>query len=362
MGLVLGIGLMGWFLLRVRWAPFLDVLREAHGAGIALAAVLLTLEFLVRALRWRVLLRPISPGIRLGPLFSATLVGAAVNTLLPARAGDLARPLLAHRRTGVPLVPMLATAVVERILDLVGLLVIFLFMLATLPVQDMLADLPPDRQVLVENLRRYGVIMGLAGLGGLLALVAAAWRPGLVAHWTDRLCRALPARIARPVEQVLGGLATGLSSLARLRDLGKALGFTLVLWFNGALAIRILFTAFELPLGFDAAAFTAVAIALAVVLPQAPGFVGVFHVAIQNTLDLWRVGGEAPAAFAMVFWGISFLPVTALGLVALWMEGLSLGAVLADDRGSRPDVTAGDPASPRGAGPPPPSGPASTSA
>ena len=58
-----------------------------------------------------------------------------------------------------------------------------------------------------------------------------------------------------------------------------------------------------------------VAIALGVALPQAPGFVGVFHVAIENTLLLWGQDPQVAKSFALIFWMVSFVPVTLLGLI-----------------------------------------------
>ena len=100
-----------------------------------------------------------------------------------------------------------------------------------------------------------------------------------------------------------------------------------MLWFNGSFAIFLLFKAFSLDLPYAAACFTTVAIALTVLLPQAPGFFGVFHVAIEKTLVLWQVPEASAEAFAIVFWAVSFVPVTALGLLAIWREGISLGSL-----------------------------------
>ena len=68
----------------------------------------------------------------------------------------------------------------------------------------------------------------------------------------------------------------------------------------------------------------AVAIALTVALPQAPGFIGVFHIAIEKTMVLWGQPVTSSKGFAIIFWTVSFLPVAVVGLLALWREGMSL--------------------------------------
>jgi len=293
---------------------------------VALAAAVLLLEFVLRATRWRILLRPIHPGAGFGDLFRATVIGMAINILLPARAGEVARPLVAVRRTGAPLAATVTTTVLERVFDLVGLLSVFLLMLAVLP------EAEGPEGVLVRNLRRYGALMGGAGILGLAVLAFGSRRRERLHGWLGALTRLLPGRLARPVLAVLDGLVDGMTALSRPRDALLALLCTLALWMNGVLAIEILMTAFRIDLPLGAAAFTSVAIALTVVLPQAPGFVGVFHVAIEKTLVLWGLDATPAKGFAMVFWGISFLPVACLGLLALWREGLSIGEILARPR------------------------------
>ena len=88
-----------------------------------------------------------------------------------------------------------------------------------------------------------------------------------------------------------------------------------------------MFKAFGFSLPFAAACFTGVAIALTVALPQAPGFIGVFHVAIEKTMVLWGVPDAESKSFALVFWGVSFVPVTLVGMTAMWREGLSMSDI-----------------------------------
>ncbi len=331
-GFALGALLLGWFLYTTEWSSFLAALARVHLGWVALSAIILVGEFVLRAIRWRILLAPVAPRATFRTLLSATLIGGAVNTLLPARAGDLARPLVAHRRTGVPLAPIITTNVVERVFDLVGLLFVLLLALALLP------KVQGPEGVLVENLRRYGLLLGMAGMVGMVALFFVARRKSWLQPRIELLVTKLPARPAELINRVLGGLMDGLAAMARPTDILAAIAVSMVLWFNGALSIYVLFQAFDIPLPFGASAFTAVALALTVVLPQAPGFVGVFHMAIERTLVLWGLAVSPAKGFAVVLWGVSFLPVTLLGLVALWREGISLSSLLVRDE---PDL-AGD--------------------
>lgn len=321
-GLILGISLLSWFLLRIEWPVFAKAMSGVKTNIVLLAAGILLFEFLLRTVRWKILLKPIDPNANFWDLLSATLIGAATNTLLPARAGDLAKPLVAHRKTKIPLAPIITTAIVERVFDLIGLLFVFLVMLAMLP------NIEGPEGILVNNLKKYGTLMGGAGFIGLTIILIAARNRGFVFFFTNKIVNYFPKKLQEKVSPILKGFIDGLASMESIKEVLVILSVTMLLWLNGAVSIWVLFKAFQLTLPFGAAAFTAVAIALTVALPQAPGFVGVFHVAIQKTLELWGMDPSPSAGFAIVFWGISFVPVTLLGLIALWREGISIGDLL----------------------------------
>ena len=114
--------------------------------------------------------------------------------------------------------------------------------------------------------------------------------------------------------RLFDGFVKGLGNTTDTSGLWLSGLLSVGMWLNGAFAIFCLFKAFSLALPFGAACFISVAIALSVALPQAPGFVGVFHVAIETTLLLWAQDATIAKGFALIFWGVSFVPVTLIGL------------------------------------------------
>ena len=115
--LLLTVGLMAFFL---RNANLSRVWSEVIGArwDLLLAGVALTLvAYLLRVERWRHLLRPIGRA-RFSSAFRATVIGFAVNTLLPGRVGEVVRPFVLARREHLSATATFATIVVERLLDL----------------------------------------------------------------------------------------------------------------------------------------------------------------------------------------------------------------------------------------------------
>ena len=90
-----------YFALRgVDWSEIRVVLGRTNYGWVAVMAGMSVLAVYLRALRWGVLLEPVAR-VGMRPLFSATAVGFLANILLPLRAGEVIRPVLLGRETGV---------------------------------------------------------------------------------------------------------------------------------------------------------------------------------------------------------------------------------------------------------------------
>ena len=53
--------------------------------------------------------------------------------------------------------------------------------------------------------------------------------------------------------------------------------------------------------------------------------------AIEKTMVLWGTSPTAAKGYAIVFWAVSFVPVTLIGLLAMWREGLTVSRLAARD-------------------------------
>ncbi len=123
--LALMVVLLAVFLWNV---DFQEVGRSLAGADfrMLIAASLVALfSYGLRALRWQFILRPVGH-VRLSSVLLTTAVGYAALSLLPARMGDLIRPLLLARREKIPASASLASILTERVFDLWSVVLFFL--------------------------------------------------------------------------------------------------------------------------------------------------------------------------------------------------------------------------------------------
>ncbi len=322
-GILLGAAALAYFFRGVDWNSIQSELGSINILWTSLAALILVGEFFIRALRWKVLLRPLGTPVKLSDLFIAQVIGAATNTLLPLRAGEIAKPMVASRRTGHSFATVAATAVMERVYDILGMVSVLCLMVLVLPDT---VNVQGENAELVSNLKIYGGLFGAIAASCMLIFFTLASKKERSRHVFEAILKIAPAPVRGKFMELFDGFVAGLANARDRRGFWQAGGLSVLMWVNGALAIYCLFQAFSMSLPLGAACFVAVAIALTVALPQAPGFIGVFHVAIEKTMVLWGQDPSPSKSFAIIFWAVSFVPVTFLGIWAMWREGLAISS------------------------------------
>jgi uncharacterized protein (TIRG00374 family) len=317
--------LMALFLRGMDWREAWQKTREANLAWLA-AAILVTLQtYVIRSWRWVVLLRPIGRA-SFRTSFRTTVIGFAASAILPARIGEVLRPYLLARRERLNAASCFATIIVERLLDLVMVVLLFAIALAT-------ASIDVGSQVRVA-----GGIAAVASVLGLVILCVLAGHPERLGVWTERLARRLPGRARQALGQFVRMFAEGLSVLRSPGHLAFALFWTLPLWLSIALGILFTFWSFGISMSL-AGSFIVVGYLTVGVAAPTPGGAGGFEVMCKLALtQFFAVSASAAGAAAIVLHLVSFVPVTLLGLLFLWQDGLTLGRL----RGMRNEAEAAE--------------------
>src|SRR5580704_3730353 len=121
---VLGFVIYRWRSSGFAWREFVDALRNVDWLWLAAALVLILATYFGRALRWEVMLRPLAKDASFRRVLVATCIGFAAVVMF-GRAGEPVRPYLIAKKEGVSFSSQVAAWLVERILDLLMVLVIF---------------------------------------------------------------------------------------------------------------------------------------------------------------------------------------------------------------------------------------------
>lgn len=288
---------------------FREALTEARYIYLLPGALFLVLGAFARAARWRILLSAALPARRTLSILNVTYM---INGLVPFRAGEFARAYLATRADPpVHVVTSLTTVVVERLLDLLTVVLFLAFALAAGPVPDWL--------------RAAGISGGVTALAGFLFLVFLSRQRDL-AH---RLIAVLVQRVSLlerlNVPALVDDFLNGLLPLAHLDTLLRALFWNAVSWgFSLASGYVLMYTFYD-EASFVATCLYIAAASFAIAVPAVPGNVGTFEVAIMLALVAVGYGDETTAtAFAVMVHVVNLGTYAALGVWGFIEEGVTI--------------------------------------
>lgn len=328
--LLLTVGLL-WFFFRNADMPRVWAEMRRARPMLLLAAILVTgLTYVLRSLRWQYLLAPIGH-TRFSTAFRATVIGFAATFLLPARAGEVIRPYLLARQEGLPGTACFATIILERLLDLVTVVLFFAFFVFTADPASTAAA-----PAAMERVKLGGLLAAVAGALALGGAFVAAGHPERLGQWALRVERVLPAKLARIVASFVETFTQGLAVMRQPRRLLVSLALSIPLWLSIAAGIWLTSLAFHITFPFVGSFLVMTILVVGVAMPT-PGAVGGFHAAYQIAVQtFFGVPDDRAIGAAIVLHGVSFVPVTLLGLFFMARDGISLSRAQELAAASRP--------------------------
>lgn len=320
-GLLLGLVISA---LAFWWALPADGLRSLPGyfasanrTTLLLAVVVATSTFVIRAARWRYLLR--AEEGRIVPwnaAWHATTIGFMANNVLPLRLGEVVRALAVSRLGGPKFPAAVASVAVERVFDALAVVGLFALVLAG-------PGVPPD---LAIGGRPAADFVRIIGILGIVALGTAA-TAGFFPDAAERLLRKVVPwpKVADKLAGPLKSFAHGLQALHDPRRILIVAGSSILLWAVNAWSFGLGFQAFGLPGDMTASVILQTFVVFGVALPAAPGFAGVFELAIVAAARLLGVPDTAAFSAALTYHVLTYIPITLLGAWSLSRTGLKLG-------------------------------------
>lgn len=285
---------------RIAWWPVLPfvVLFGAH--------------YLLRSLRWRYLLpeaRKEPPTIR--QLFDSIILGNLASCLLPFRLGEFIRPLVFARWTEYSFGASFISVVIERFFDLSMVLVSFFVIVQLLP------DLPQWLHVAAYSL-------GGMALALLLFLVGGCLFPRLINKIVEISVTPLPRGIAQGLQRFASDLVNGAAVIKTPSRLVMIIFLTMLVWLTAYMQFQAVLWMFPFNQSFLLSVALGVFVALAIALPSAPGFVGVFQIGCVAAASLFAYPESDAKVYSLVVHGLTYLILIVVGFWLLAIHDLNL--------------------------------------
>jgi glycosyltransferase 2 family protein len=318
---VLAAGLVALFLHNVDLLGVAATIIRARPQWLALALLTTVVNLAIRSLRWQYLLAPLGR-VSFASSFRATAVGFAATGVLPARAGEVIRPYFLARHERMSATGAFATIILERLLDVVTVLVLlasFVFVFGR--------DMAQANPAVFRAVKWAGITAGAGAGVALLVLFVLAGNPARLGELFARLEQVLPSTLAGLIARIAEKFAKGLGAIRRPGRLIGALIWSFPLWLCIGLGVYSVARAFNLDIPFTGS-FLMIALLVVGVAVPTPGAIGGFH-------EAFRIGAAVGAAIVLHL--LSIGPSLLLGLFFAAQVGLNLSTMqrLADQAEQR---------------------------
>jgi uncharacterized protein (TIRG00374 family) len=294
--------LLYYSLRGIDWGQVWSTLATTRLDYIGYMVATTTGSLILRAVRWRVLLQAGGP-VSMPTAFWATCAGYFGNNFLPARAGEVVRSMMVDAEAGLGRTFVLTTALSERIVDAIALVLISSVVLLTLPVRP----------------GWYGSAAKPFALIGICGVLGIAILPKLDRLWHHLLDRApVPERFRGKLKHILEQVMFGLRAFHDTRRLLSFLALTAVIWFMDAVGAILGARSLGLTLTVSMAYLLITGLGLGSALPSTPGFVGIYQFVAVTVLTPFGFSRSAVIAYTLLLQVLQYLSTGIWGLFALW--------------------------------------------
>nr|WP_321496395.1 lysylphosphatidylglycerol synthase transmembrane domain-containing protein [uncultured Methanolobus sp.] len=270
----------------------LNVSRTASLPLLITAFIVHYLSFLVRGTRWKTLLNIIGISSNTLKLTKMVFLSWFVNSIVPAKLGDIYRSYLLKKSTETPISASLGTIFVERIFDIAVLLLLL-----------------TSSGLLIFKNNIPQQISEAMGIGYLLLIIICI---GLICSWLfrDRIFELIPEKIHFHTRNLHNGVYISLSSKSTVF---KTILLTLVIWTLEASRFMLVTKSLGLHLGFELIIFVVLAASLLTAIPLTPAGLGAVEVSIVFLLGIFGVGTATGTSVALLDRLISYWSILVTG-------------------------------------------------
>lgn len=324
-GVVISAVALYYALKDVTWSEFAAEFKTFNYWWLIPGCIGFYYSMYLRGLRWGLLFRP-HYDLKGTKMFRPLMICFAFNSILPGRVGEVVRAIYVGKREGTGFTTAMATVVAERILDGVVLLAMLAGALAYMGV-----DLSGQEQEIfgarVTGEQMAGAINGLVLISAVLALgvlvfMIPATRVAMV--WVIDRLPLMPSHIKHHLERMVQGFARGFHAIARPKTFALIMFHSVFLWVLVGLSNMVIGYGFDIDMSMLEAVSLVTLIGIAIALPAAPGYWGLYEAGGVLSLILLGVVGadelDKALAYIVTIHSVQFFPIVVVGLLFAWQE------------------------------------------
>jgi hypothetical protein len=315
------------------WHTFKEQTEDVNVVYIGLGVAVIYFDYYLRALRWKILLRPLHRTTSLR-LLAPTMIGFTGLALL-GRPGEFIRPFLIARKENLDMSSQLAVWVVERIFDVGAFALIMAVNIVWFA--DDFQQLPGFASGASRTIGRFHIsafrFFELSGFALLFAVLVASWvavkirqNPAATARASERMLGRMSPRLGTAVSHRVHKFGEGLNTIRDIKSFFQVAAISLLLWGTiGATYLLVTHAYSEIgPIMTPPNAFLLTGASVAGGTLQLPVVGGGSQLATIGTLvGVFDFPKELAISCGIMLWLVTFMSVIPAGLILAHLERVS---------------------------------------
>ena len=300
-------------------------------------------SFVLRVFRWRLIL---SESRKRGQkkttfvdAYHPLMTGFMLNCILPGRLGEIVRPSVLYLKSGVPFSTGIATLAVERLFDLLCLILLFAVILKTVPIDPSMkagfGRYSLDKETLVF-LSNVTIKIMIILFFGLLALCFDKTRRfmeknaiklfSFILSGNSELKLRVKSVVCSSIRNMFYNLESGLRIMKSPASLFACIFLSALIWVASAFGYYLVSLGFPgIDLDFPKITAVMVIICFFIALPSVPGYWGVWEAGSIFALSIFGVkNADAAIGFTIINHVIQILPIVFIGIISVFILGVDL--------------------------------------
>jgi glycosyltransferase 2 family protein len=312
---------------KFNWHTFWINSEHVDLLGIAAGVAITYITYILRAVRWRIFLKPVSKTASTRSLLAPQFIGFAALALL-GRAGEVVRPYIIAKKEHLTFASQMAVWTVERIFD-IGAFAIML--LVTIFYSD-LSVLPPRLNHGLHE-AAFVLIFLVAGLVVMCVVIRVAGEA--VAEWLHRRFVGFAPRLANQLRDKVKDFSVGLETIQDVGSAVQLIAISIVMWGLIAISYLVITHAYPGELRGLTMPMMIVLMGSSMVgsMLQLPAVGGGSQLATISMLSSgFGIEHELAVSCGILIWAITFMSVVPSGLLLARREHLSIREVAKEER------------------------------
>ncbi len=302
----------------VNLSNLLHKITHASAEWVLLSAAAYIAFFVIRAVRWKIILANNS---RFSSLFHIFQIGYLLNNVFPFHIGEVIRALILKEKEDVDVGYGLSSIVIERIMDVVTILVLAIVVTMLLPTSQ------GSQQFLSGTIRNGAIGFAIA----IVIIIAFTARPHYLLKFLDHTSRiSRLSKISDKIKHLVISVANGLQTMSKKpANFAGAFSLTFLSWFVNFVGIYFLFNSIGFHIDPFAIFLGFLGTVLLLTLPSTPGYLGTYEgFWIATFLALGFTQIDEVLAVGILSHVIGIAISTVRGLLGLFALRLPFGALL----------------------------------